>query len=57
METNTNHHTINFNQKFPLFPTHRLINTHAKVSILCVGIQILITLGDYIVYHYIQRCY
>jgi hypothetical protein len=37
---------ISFNENFHLFPSVRLIKQHAKISLIIMGIQLFIIIGD-----------
>ena len=49
--------SISFKDNFHLFPMYRLLKQHAKISMIIIGIQIFILIGDAIIYReLLQRC-
>lgn len=41
---------IDFRENLPLFPSFRLLKEHGKISLVIIGIQLFILIGDCIMY-------
>lgn len=46
---------ISFNENFPLFPSFRLLKEHGKISLIMIGIQLFILIGDCIMYRHLLQ--